>query len=132
MPKIDLYVLHLVQLQGQLTDTFKKKFPNANDFDWLVNFPKQGIVIIEAELWEFTKHGRGLRFIRKFPRPNYVVDIHTAFGESSYIDDWRLIQFLESCGKRIEKKDILTFLEGMVSEGVLSVSEDGCGYLLNA
>lgn len=122
------YVFHFVELQTRLTRSFAESHPDAKDWKWLLDFPKSGELLIDSDQWRFVKHGAGLRFERLTHEPHWVVDIHKCFDEPKIIDSWRLLQFCESCGDRVDESQISSLLSEMCSEGHLL--EQGSGRYL--
>ncbi|ALG68899.1 DUF6896 domain-containing protein [Beggiatoa leptomitoformis] len=120
-----VHVSFFIELQRQLLRAFTRKFPNINDFELLLDFPRKGVVNIRTERWKFRKHGLGLYFRRKSLQPNYVVDMHTCFTNPYYIDSWRLFLFLESLDKHVPQNEITMILEKMVSKGILNAEKYG-------
>lgn len=130
MKSIDMeYVFLFVELQCQLTLAFVGLYPDVKDLRWLLDFPKSGVVVVDSDQWQFVRHGAGLRFVRLTCEPHMVVDIHKYFGKPKIFDDWRLLQFFESCGKRVDKNQISSLLSEMHSKGYLFEQSSG-QYLL--
>jgi hypothetical protein len=126
------YVSQLVRLQEELVRALMNQYPAGKDLDWLLDFPKKGVIRINTDDWEFTRHGCGMRFIRKTTEPHYIVDMHRVIREPRCIDGWRLLQFLESCGEQIDEQKIAALLRDMVSDGTLFPSENGLFFLPEA
>ncbi|UNM22267.1 hypothetical protein K0P33_12775 [Pseudomonas sp. ArH3a] len=112
-------VLFFVELQCRLFFAFAELHPNAKDLKWLLDFPQSGEMIVDGVQWRFVKHGAGLRFEKTSCEPHWVVDVHKFFGEPKRIDEWRLIKFLESCGKCVDRRKISSLLIEMCAEGHL-------------
>ena len=99
---MDTVAEEFVNFQENLTSVFRAAYPSANDFEFLLDFPKSGVVKHLGAEWQFIKHGVGLKFIRLSPAPHLVIDIHNNFGQTRFTDDWRLKQFNESrAGRRV-------------------------------
>jgi hypothetical protein len=97
---------HFVGLQKQLFVEFIHAYPEADDFKFLVNFPRSGELTVSGKNWRFVKHGAGVRFIRKAPSPKIVVEMHDNFGTYTYVDAWRLMLYLKSIGIRSDRYDL--------------------------
>ncbi|MDH1265030.1 hypothetical protein [Pseudomonas sp. GD03944] len=122
-------VLLLVRLQCRLMLEFSALYPSVKDFKWLLDFPASGEVLVDGRQWWFVKHGAGLRFEKKSCEPHWVVDIHRYVDEPRIIDDWRLLQFFESCGGYVDKNEVLYLLGEMCSKGYLLDQGDGNYFL---
>ena len=122
-------VFFFVELQCRLVPAFSRLYPNAKDIKWLLDFPKSGYVFVDSDQWRFVRHGTGLRFERITCEPHWVVDIHQCVSEPKVIDEWRLLQFFESCGKCMDKLQVQSLLNDMSSQGYL-LGKGGGQYLL--
>lgn len=60
-----------------------------------------------------------MRFARTSCDPYWVVDVPKFFGEPNRINQWRLIEFLESCGKCVDRRKLSSLLIDMCLEGNL-------------
>ena len=114
-----------VDLQDELMAAFRSQFPGAKDFTWLLDFPRRGMVAIGRDSWSFHRHGCGLRFMREYPAPHLVVDVSENVAETSFFSPWRLVDFLESCGERVEIADLEKALESLVTALRLRSVEGG-------
>ncbi|MER0044481.1 hypothetical protein [Pseudomonas sp. MGal98] len=107
-----------IQLQSSLLGAFKVSYPDASDYSWLLDFPKGGSVVVGNDVLVFKKHGAGLKFSRETSEPYLVVDVHQAVDKGYLFDEWRVLQFLESCGQVVS-------LEKIKSEVALLSCNDG-------
>lgn len=118
-------VLLFVKIQCRLVLAFSSLYPSVKNMEWLLDFPKSGYVFVDGEQWRFVRHGAGLRFERIACEPHWVIDIHKCFNEPKIIDSWRLLQFLESCGKCMDDLQVQSLLNDMSSNGYLIDRGDG-------
>lgn len=107
-----------IQLQSSLLGAFNACYPEASDHRWLLDFPKAGSIVVGNDVWVFKKHGAGLKFLRETSEPFLVVDVHQAVDKGHLFDEWRVLQFLESCGHVVS-------LEKLKSEIALLSCNDG-------
>ncbi|WP_162730182.1 hypothetical protein [Phyllobacterium sp. P30BS-XVII] len=94
-----------------MLEAFVDSFPNAEDFKYLLNFPRFGELTAKGETWRFNKHGIGLRFIRQGPKPKIVIEMHDNFGNSAYVDEWRFCEYLDSVSIEYVRDDITLYME---------------------
>lgn len=121
------YVKTMVDLQQSLLVEFFNIYPLLKDFDLLLDFPKTGEIKLENTLWSFIKHGKGLKFIRREPKPNIIIDMYINISDPYIVDEWRLRQYLESLGYDLQKYNIRAILNEMVMSEVLeSMSLQQC------
>jgi hypothetical protein len=92
----------------------------SHDFEWLLDFPKKGRLVVGGSEWGFEKHGAGLRFTRQNPEPQIVVDAHEYFGDPRIVDGWRLSQFLQSIGCDVDDKRAEVLLQQLYAKGGLT------------
>ncbi|MDH0339727.1 DUF6896 domain-containing protein [Metapseudomonas otitidis] len=123
------YVFLFVKLQCQLMRVFAEIYPGLKDFQWLLDFPRSGEVLVGCDRWGFVKHGAGLRFERVVREPHWIVDIHEHVDKSKLIDSWRVLKFFKSCGESVDEVQVLSMLSEMCSEGYLRFTGPG-QYLL--
>jgi hypothetical protein len=91
--QLPVLIRKLVVLQGKLLEAFKSAYPKAQDWQWLFHFPSTGEVSVDQEQWKFRKHGAGIAFTS---RSGVVVDLHDGLPDTSLVDAWRLLLYLES------------------------------------
>lgn len=126
MYKTELDQIHqFIDLQHRLKLVFFEIYPDAKDFKWLLDFPKSGILILNAERWKFDMHGAGLRFVRESHEPHIVVDMHQHFSEENLVDEWRLLQFLGSIGTQINKEKLNLILQKLCLDNDLVEKSGG-------
>lgn len=113
------YIEELIKLQNNLLSVFKRVYPEAKDYNLLLDCPRKGELKVNEQEWLFTKHGKGLKFIRKKPLPQIVVNIHSYFSESDVLDEWRLEQYLESLKISYSKSVISKYLNELTLTQVL-------------
>lgn len=119
------HVFLFAELQCRLVLAFAKLFPEAKDLKWLLDFPESGKMLVNGDQWRFVRHGAGLRFEKLTCKPHWVVDVHKRFDEPKLIDDWRLVQFFESCGEQMDKSQASSLLIEMCLKGHLLDQGDG-------
>lgn len=82
------------EYQRALCRAFRESYPVV-DHDLLTDAPTYGAVTALDKYWEFTRHGKGLRF-EEIPS-GVVVDVtEGVFTSSEFFDAWRLGEYLES------------------------------------
>lgn len=82
------------EYQRALCRAFRESYPVV-DHDLLTDAPKFGAVTALDKYWEFTRHGKGLRF--EEITSGVVVDVtEGVFTSSEFFDAWRLGEYLES------------------------------------
>ena len=113
-------VFRLAELQRGLLGALRAAHPDARDFSWLLDFPAAGELTLRGERWSFVRHGAGVRFVRADPAPNLVVDAQRSMEQPNLVDSWRLMQFLESGGRRIPQALLRGLLEDMCRAGQLA------------
>lgn len=113
------YIEELIKLQNNLLSVFKRVYPEVKDYNLLLDCPRKGELKVNEQEWLFTKHGKGLKFIRKKPLPQIVVNIHSYFSEPDVLDEWRLEQYLESLKISYSKSDISKYLNELTLTQVL-------------
>lgn len=124
------YIKEMIQLQNNIMVVFKRLYPEVKDYNLLLNCPRKGKLAVHGQEWLFTKHGKGLKFIRMKPLPQIVVDMHNYFSESDMLDEWRLVQYLDSLNVSYSKNDISQCLYELTLTQVLKkISEQQ--YMLN-
>ncbi|MFQ0996207.1 DUF6896 domain-containing protein [Gilliamella sp. CG25] len=114
------HIKKLLQLQNTIMACFRLTYPKIKDFDLLLDFPSKGNLEILGQEWVFIKHGKGIKFIRKNPLPEIIVNIHNYITNPNVFDEWRLIQFLESMNIYITKNEIDNCLESLLFTNFLT------------
>lgn len=118
------YIEELIKLQNNLLSVFKRVYPEVKDYNLLLDCPRKGELKVNEQEWLFTKHGKGLKFIRKKPLPQIVVNIHSYFSEPDVLDEWRLEQYLESLKISYSKSDISKHLNELtLTQALKKISE---------
>ncbi|MBS1910959.1 MAG: hypothetical protein JST22_03140 [Bacteroidetes bacterium] len=119
-------------LQERLCDALFDRYP-IEDTNLLLDLPKQGIMAVGDDVWEFQRHGLGVCFTN--PSTNEVVDAHVDLADHrGGIDAWRLIQYTESKGiealthegtefDATQLSSLETMLEQLSHMGVLVVAK---------
>jgi len=118
-----------VQLQHRLLARLRQVHPEFFAHKWLVGSPSKCEMCLDGESWVVLKHGVGVLFKRLAPTPVLLVDVHTEIEAAERIDAWRLQQFVESTGKRLEFNEAEELLQREVDFGVLIRRARG-GYAL--
>ncbi|MCX8713342.1 hypothetical protein J3U57_12475 [Gilliamella sp. B3464] len=113
-------ILEYINFQKKLMDEFKRLNSSSSDFKYFLDFPRRGHFRLNNEEWSFFRHGLGFRFTRQMPLPHLIIDPHVCPFEYKIVDDWRLLQFLESqSGNTYDKYDIKAQLEKLFLENKL-------------
>jgi hypothetical protein len=122
-------VRSFAEYQRALCRAFQESYP-VRDRDFLTDAPKCGTVTALDKYWEFTRHGKGLRF-EAVPSGVVVDVIEGAITDSEYFDAWRLCEYLQSVsvesltfeGERFDaetSREIERLLQLMASRNLLS------------
>ncbi|HHQ6614795.1 TPA: DUF6896 domain-containing protein [Serratia fonticola] len=119
------------RLQVSLLDVFFRKYNFPKDFDFLLDFPRVGELLLDdGSHWSFLKHGRGIRFNRVKPKPNVCVDAHTHLENNKLITTWRLSRYFLSLGNNVSNENIEALVKDMESQGM--INKTSRGYILNS
>lgn len=113
-----------VSLQARIIISFFDKYPFCKDFKFLLDFPKQGEVIVDDEVWVFLKHGKGLCFKNK---AGCIVDVHSDIDNSKIFDVWRLAQYFI----KVTEDGLLLLIDEMISKGFVNKVSDHKYELIN-
>lgn len=118
-----------VEYQRALCQAFCEAYP-VSDHDFLTDAPKHGSISAADKYWEFTRHGKGLRF--ETVPSGVVIDVtEGVFTGSEFFDAWRLGEYLESIsvkaltfdGKRFDAenlRELEQLLQFMISRNLLT------------
>ena len=115
----------LVMLQRRLLECLLLLHPEFALDKWLVGVPFKAELLVDSEVWDVTRHGVGVMFKRREPAPNVVVDVHVGIDNPSFLDAWRLQQFVESKGGTLEFDDAEAMLRSGADSGVLIRRSNG-------
>jgi len=120
-------VFQFLQAQSSLLSELRRAHASSQDLKWLLDFPSKGNVRLpNGEVWAFSKHGAGIRFVRAGHEPQVVIDVHRNLDKPLMVDKWRLTQFLESIGESTGGgKEVDSLLAKMCTEGQLTTQGDG-------
>ena len=86
-------IIRFFLLQNELVKALFKAYPMAKDIEWLLDFPKNGYVHINGDIWNFSKHGKGIKFFMEGSQIGKVVDVHNNISCPEFVDTWRLSQY---------------------------------------
>ncbi|OTQ58698.1 hypothetical protein [Gilliamella sp. A7] len=100
------YINEMLQLQNNLLSLFKRNYPTVKHHNLLLDCLRIGELDVHGQEWLFKKHGKGLKFKRKKPLPELIVDMHNYFSEPDVLDEWRLKQYLDSLSVSYSKNDV--------------------------
>ena len=91
-----------VAQQASLLDALERQVgtPLGRTVEMISTGPKTGAVRPDVRSWNFVRHGRGYRFTSE---DGVVVDAHRRVELRDAVDAWRLSQFIDSTGERIEE-----------------------------
>lgn len=109
------HLVQLVDLQTRLLAAFNQQNPNVSDWETLLDFPRSGSVSPLERVWDFKRHGVGLRFVER--HKGTVVDMHQYLRDPKVFDAWRLEQYLESIDANFSGYVPTAFLEQMLQDG---------------
>jgi hypothetical protein len=119
-------------LQERLCGALFEQYP-VDDIHLLTDLPKRGQLPLGDELWEFERHGSGVRFTHVLTKA--IVDAHTSpVAYPAGVDAWRLIEHLESKGIETlthgstefavtSKRPLERMIEQLSREGLLEVAD---------
>lgn len=88
-----IHIRRFIELQSRLMDAFKEAFPDVSEWQFLLDAPRSGEVVIDGDSWSFRKHGAGLSFRRA---DGVTINAHRHLSVPEGIDAWRLLEYLES------------------------------------
>lgn len=110
-------IIEYIELQEKLTSELRRLNIGASDFEYFLDFPRKGSFRLNNEEWSFIRHGLGFRFTRLTPYPHIIIDPHVYPFEYGIIDDWRILQFLDSqSANKQDQYDIKEQLEKLFLE----------------
>lgn len=111
---------NFVAIQEKLIKSFMNQYPDVKDYQFLLDFPKQGTIKVDNNIWSFSKHGKGIKFYQDGSPKAKVVDIHCNITEPEIFDLWRLSQYFQ-----LDSDDELKILlDRMVESGDLLFIHD--------
>ena len=116
-------VQDFVALQHQLIAAFRSRHPEVSDWQRLLDAPRAGQVRLGSHVWQFVRHGCGLRFVSE--SNGTTVDVHRSCDDPSVFDAWRLSSYLESQ----EESAVESQLAELAATG--QVRQDSDGYRLS-
>lgn len=93
IPKLIIHIRRYIELQSTLLAAFKEAFPDVTDWEFLLDAPRSGEVIVDGDNWSFRQHGAGLSFRRA---DGVTIDAHRHLSVPEGIDAWRLLEYIES------------------------------------
>lgn len=100
---VELTVLvEFVALQRRLVASLLSLYPEITRNELLLGTPFKVELCMDAQMWDVSRHGVGVMFRRRDPKPNLVVDVHVEIQNPNRLDAWRLQQFVESKGAVLE------------------------------
>lgn len=116
-----------VDLQVSLIATFKEAYPNVSDWEFLLDAPWSGALVVDADTWSFRKHGAGLSFRRT---DGLTIDAHCCLSVPEGVDVWRLFKYLETGGadreERVSERSLARELAALEAAGdLVSAGRDG-------
>jgi hypothetical protein len=82
-----------VALQSALQNEFFKNNLTAQDWSYLTDLPRRGHVHAQGALWNYSRHGLGIKFESE---EGIVVDIHDHLLEKNVIDVHRVTEYVTS------------------------------------
>jgi hypothetical protein len=92
----------------------------AKDTQWLLDFPKNGYIQINSDVWNFTRHGAGIIFFMNGSNTNEIIDAHNNIGCPELVNTWRLSKYFSLD----DESQIRTLLDDMASSGELEKVSD--------
>ena len=113
-------VIRFFLLQNDLVKALFKAYPMAKDIEWLLDFPKNGYVHVNGDKWNFSKHGKGIRFFMEGSNIGKVIDVHDNISFPELADTWRLLQYFSLD----DENQLKVLLNNMVISGELEKISD--------
>jgi len=81
--------------QSRLCKAVTGEYDLQDDMSVVFRTPTSGSLELDGEMWEYKRHGLGLRFINK--QNGQVIDAHrNIVSNPDGIDAWRLTQYFEA------------------------------------
>ena len=124
-------LVSFVALQRRLLECLRVLHPDFFANKWLLGAPSKSELNLDGDVWDVLKHGAGIMFERREPKPKLVVDVHTEVEAADRIDAWRLQQFVESTGRALGFDEAESLLQRELERGVLVHRANG-GYALSS
>ena len=106
-----------VEIQKTLSDAVVRKYSYVNNWEFLIDFPRTGFVLVDGASWNFHKHGSGLRFSSQLD--GTTVDITEQVRNWRMFGVWRLMDYFESKGLKRDESDVKEFLRNLESKKVI-------------
>ncbi len=119
IPINDATLRNFVVTQKKLVTSFMEQYPNVKDYQFLLDFPKHGTIRVDDYVWNFSKHGKGIKFYLGDSSSAKVVDIHCNITEPEMFDLWRLSQYFQLDNDA----ELKSLLDDMVRSGLLLISD---------
>jgi hypothetical protein len=108
-----------VGYQKVLWNEFFLHNPELKDFIRLLDFPRNGYLEIDNEVWRFHKHGSGISFEREGNDPKLIVDMARFVNQPEIFNGWRLSIYLNSINYYIDDSDLDNKLKKMELDKVI-------------
>jgi len=89
------HVERYIDLPVSLIAAFKEAYPDVSDWEFLLDAPWSGALVVDGDTWSFRKHGAGLSFRRT---DGLTIDVHCCLSVPEGIDVWRPFEYLETGG----------------------------------
>lgn len=111
---------NFVVIQKKLIESFIHQYPNLKDYQFLLDFPKQGTIKLDDSNWNFSRHGKGIKFYQDTSSKAKIVDVHCNITEPELFDLWRLSQYFGLDNDY----ELTSLLDKMVKDGDLLIISD--------
>lgn len=108
-----------IDYQNALWEEFCIQNSNLNDFVMLLDFPRNGKITVDCDLWKFQKHGAGIKFIRENKKPEIIIDMTKYINRPDIFNIWRFLLYLESINFIIDSDVLLDEIKKMVNNRIL-------------
>lgn len=126
-----IHIRRYIELQRMLLTAFSEAFPDVSDWQFLLDAPRSGEVIVDGDTWAFRKHGAGLSFRRA---DGLTIDAHRYLTVPEGIDAWRLLEYIESSDvdreEWLSERSLKKELDRLEREGELVSAENEGFYRL--
>jgi hypothetical protein len=107
-----------LSLQRELLGQLVFVYPGALESEFLLELPKSGAIFLNGDLWQFQRHGAGVRFLRNVDQ--FVVDVPNLVTDADAFDSWRITQYFNSLRRtEVQEREIETALTILVARGDL-------------
>lgn len=91
-PAFSRLIVEYVALQSGLQDELIRYNKTVKDWKYLIDLPRRGSVNVNGVLWDYSRHGLGVRFESN----GIVVDVHNLLLKKGIVDAHRISEYIRS------------------------------------